>query len=847
MKRRSGRGSSSRIARSAAAIETRVIHSNTSTRSGDTEALTAVIAETPAEQRRVTTGIALIALLGASGCAALIYQVVWFQLLGVVLGASAVSVGILLATFMGGMSLGSGLCARFARRRHHALRVLACLEVAIAVLGLAVLFALPALGGIYAAVAGTGTPGLLLRGLVACVCLLPATMLMGATLPVVARWTETTRDGVAWIGFLYSGNLVGAVGGAVLAGFYLLREHDVAFATFFAASLNLAVALGAFALADRHHETPQAARARGAIAVGSWPLYLSIAFSGMTALAAEVIWTRTLSLLLGATVYAFALIVAVFLLGLGIGSGVGSLLGRKVDARSALGACQLLLCFAIAWGAYALARQLPYWPLDVTLPTPSGVALQLDLVRAAYAILPAALLWGASFPLALAALAAREADPARAVGNVYVANTVGAACGAVATSLLLIPSLGSRGTQQALIITAAFAGVLALARSLASREHRLARSGAVAAGLAVVGALVLAVPDLPRELVAFGRFLPTRGLGADVVYTGEGSSASIAVSEEDGVRTFHSAGKPQASTHVQDMRLQRMLGHLATLVPESGRSFLVIGLGAGVTAGAVAIDPRAERVVVAEIEPLAQHAAAEYFRTENFAVVDNPIVDIRIDDGRHYLATTDATFDAITSDPLDPWVKGAAALYTREFWQLARSRLNPGGVVTVFVQLYETTEDAVKSEIASFFEVFPNGIVFANTVQGMGYDVVLLGRSGDAPIDVEAIQRRLASIEYEPVRRSLAEVGFRSATDLLGTYVGSAPDLAAWLKNARRNTDRNFRLQYLAAEGFNVYEADAIFRGMIAPGVELRAEVFSGSPEQLEQLRHRILITRVRD
>jgi spermidine synthase len=790
--------------------------------------------------RRLPTGVALVGLLGASGCAALVYQVVWFQLLGIVLGASAISVGILLATFMGGMSLGAGLFARFVAPRHHPLRVLACLELAIALFGLVVLSGLPALGGVYSALAGTETLGLLWRGLVASICLLPPTILMGATLPAVARWTDMTRGGIVWIGFLYCSNIAGAVGGAVLAGFYLLREHDVAFASFFAAGLNLAVSCGAFVLAARTRLEAPPSRSQPEVSVGAWPVYLSIAFSGLTALAAEVVWTRTLSLLLGATVYAFALILAVFLFGLGVGSGFGTMLVRKLDARVALGACQFLLCLTIAWGAYVLAQQLPYWPLDVTLPTPSSVGLQLDLMRAAYAILPAALLWGASFPLALAALAGRDADPARLVGNVYVANTIGAVCGAAGTSLLFIPWLGSRGTEQLLIVIAACAAVLVLARVGGSRGRRFAETGIVGAAVVLAGVLASAIPDLPRELIAFGRFLPTRGIGADVVYAAEGRSASIAVSDENGIRTFHSAGKPQASTHVQDMRLQRMLGHLATLVPESGRSFLVIGLGAGVTAGAVAIDPHAERVVVAEIEPLALRAAAEHFRAENFGVVDNPIVDVRIDDGRHYLATTDATFDAITSDPLDPWVKGAAALYTREFWRLARSRLNPGGVVIVFVQLYETTEDAVKSEIASFFTVFPNGAVFANTAQGMGYDLVLLGRAGDTPIDVERIRRRLASEEYERVRRSLAEVGFRSAVDLFGTYVGSAVDLDGWLEDARLNTDRNFRLQYLAGDGFNVSEADLIFRGMIASGVSFPENIFSGSPEALAELRRRI-------
>jgi spermidine synthase len=146
----------------------------------------------------------------------------------------------------------------------------------------------------------------------------------------------------------------------------------------------------------------------------------------------------------------------------------------------------------------------------------------------------------------------------------------------------------------------------------------------------------------------------------------------------------------------------------------------------------------------------------------------------------------------------------------------------------------------VKSEIASFFEVFPNGAVFANNAQSMGYDLVLLGRAGDSPIDVEAIQRRLATVEYERMRRSLADVGFRSAVDLFGTYVGGPSDLSAWLEDARLNTDRNLRLQYLAGEGFNAYEADAILRSMTASGIEFPEDLFSGPPELLEELQRRI-------
>jgi spermidine synthase len=283
-----------------------------------------------------------------------------------------------------------------------------------------------------------------------------------------------------------------------------------------------------------------------------------------------------------------------------------------------------------------------------------------------------------------------------------------------------------------------------------------------------------------------------------------------------------------------------MLGHLTTLIPENNNSFLVIGLGAGITAGAVSINPDAGRVVIAEIEPLVPTVVSEYFGHLNYDVVENPIVDVHIDDGRHFLLTTDETFDGITSDPLDPWVKGAAALYTEEFWSLVKERLNPGGVVTVFVQLYESTEDAVRSEVATFLEVFPNGAGFANTYGGQGYDVVRLGRKDETPHDVDLVASRLASPEYSEVVGSLAEVGFFSAIDLLGTFAGQTDDVSQWLDGAVINRDRNLRLQYLAGEGLNLYFAERIFNNMVSAGVRYPDTLFSGSPDMLVNLESAI-------
>jgi len=818
----------------------------------------------PSSRNAERTFFILALLCAASGCAALIYQVVWFQLLSLVIGASSVSLGVVLGTFMGGMCIGSLSVWRFVSTRHNPLRVFACIEIGIGLCGLLVLVAMPAINNLYAAIAGTGASGvtgLALRATVAGICLLPPTILMGATLPAIARWMQTSPRGVSRMGLCYGANIFGAVAGSLLAGFFLLRQYDVAVATFVAVGINAAVAVCGLMLASMARISESDAQARSTPSddtqlgndartvdaapnphhepAAVWPVYLVTALSGMTALSAEVIWTRQLSLLLGATVYTFSLVLAVFLFGLGVGSSVGSVASRHLNPRFALGCCQLILAIAIVWAAFTVTRFLPYLPLDVTLPTSAAVAMQLDLMRVLWAVLPGALLWGASFPLALAATATRGEDPGKLMGGLYAANTIGAIVGALATSFILVVWIGSRQTQQLLIFISIGAALLMLGPALLERSRQLTgRVGAAAAIGLIAVATILAVPELPGALVAYGRFMPTRGQDVNVIYQGEGLTASIAVSRQaDGTLTYHNAGKAQASTYPQDMRLQRMLGHMTTLVPENGKSYLVIGLGAGITAGAVAIDPNAERVVIADIEPLTRESAGEYFREQNFGVVDNPKVELRIDDGRHFLLTTDETFDGITSDPLDPWVKGAAALYTREFWELARSRLNPGGVVTVFVQLYEMTEEAVQSEVATFFEVFPNGALFANTWLGEGYDAVLLARADDSPIDLDRIQALLQLPEYARVASSLLDVGFPTTTDLFGTYAGRTDDLAPWLEGAVINEDRNLRLQYLAGQGLNLYRADVILDNMLSGAAIVPEDYFIASPEIMRELR----------
>jgi spermidine synthase/MFS family permease len=952
-----------------------------------------------------------------SGCAALIYEVVWLQMLQLVIGSTAVSMAVLLGTFMGGMCLGSLLLPRLVSPRRHPLRVYAMLELGIGALAVVLLNQMPRIETVYTdAASGGWSASLALRGLVSMACLLVPTMLMGATLPAISRWVKTTPAGVSWLGFFYGGNIAGAVAGCLLGGFYLLRNYDMATATYAAAAVNLAIAAVGMAMSyaspyrpeeeekkeEETEETTHGQDARDthgqdahATKTRATGVYVAIALSGLTALGAEVVWTRLLSLLLGGTVYAFSIILAVFLLGLGIGSAAGSFLSRTSRPRVALGYCQLLLGAAIAWTAYALAGCLPYWPINPEICLSPWYLFELDLARCLWAVLPGAVLWGASFPLALAAAAGGGKDPGRLVGGVYAANTVGAIVGSVAFSLVLIPLLGTQWSQRVLLIVSAISAMVALAPRAAGRgmgilpmrrrgvsplllplslslgqkkkQHmgetpmppmaetamprRPSRTRIAVIPLvltaALAGALTWSIPPMPWAAVGFGRYCATwmsgaypgvldareiellkyadtwkislRLSGGDILYDpksadagkaltpavkaeidawvaanrpsllsalgkgqrlpgqvrsslslgggevtrycsflGEGMNDSVAVSEsKEGLRYFHGSGKVQASSDPRDMRLQRMLGHLTMLTrkdPGSVRSVLVVACGAGVTAGSFVPYDTVGRIVICDIEPMVPAHVAPRFAKENYGVVDDPRTQVVIDDGRHFIRTAREKFDVITSDPIDPWVKGCAALSTREYYEMCKAHLNPGGVMALWLPLYQSDLETAKSAIATFYEAFPDGMIWSNDSPEGGYDIVLLAQVPPVEkISIDRVQDWLAS--HPKVLASVKDVGFgvrpagtgapaavpappapEPSVDLLATYAGRARDMADWTKGAQINTDRNMRLQYLAGMAVDENQSTKIFDGILGH-YRFPDDLIEGSPARLSALK----------
>ena len=779
----------------------------------------------------------MLILFVGSGCSALIYEIVWFQMLHLVIGSSSISLGVLLGTFMGGMCLGSLMFPRFVSSRHHPLRVYAILELLIGLCAIVLLMVLPRISGLYSSFFEGGAEGIALRAVVCFIALLPPTVLMGATLPAIARWMETTPTGVSRMGMFYGANIAGAVFGCLLTGFWLLRLYDGRIATLTGAGVNGLVTVIAFVIAMKARYKPSesaAASRTQSRSSGNWSVYLVIGMSGFSALGAEVIWTRIQSLLLGATVYTFSIVLAVFLIGLGIGSSVGSALASKVARpREALGWCQTLAVGGIAWSAYVLTQSLPYWPIDVSLSSSPWTTFQLDFVRSAWAVFPAACLWGVSFPLALAAVAQAGQDPGRLVGRVYAANTLGAVAGSMLFSMWLIPQLGTQQAQQVLIVCSAVGALILFLTGWRLRGRGGMESSSEASqGSGIIGALRIpvvaavaylcfsSVAAVPSGLIGYGRYfvtyLPPNGVMPNFIFLDEGMNASIAVSESrDGVRQFHVSGKVVASSDEVDMKLQRMLGHIPTMMHPDPKSVLVVGCGAGVTAGCFVPYPGVERIVICEIEPLIPKAAGAYFGKENHFVMDDPRVELVIDDARHFIATTKEKFDIISSDPIHPWVKGAASLYSLEYFELCKKKLNEGGIVTQWVPLYECNEEAVKSQVTTFMRAFPDGTIWGNESMSGGYDVAMLGHNGPTKINVAAMNERFRNPEYAAARQSMIQVGLGSTLRILSTYGGQGTDLESWLDDRYLNRDVNFRLQYLAGMGLNSYREIELYNSIL--------------------------------
>ena len=799
---------------------------------------------------RESAELALRAMFVLSGCAALIYEVVWFHLMRLVIGASALSVGIVLASFMGGMFLGSLLFPRYVPEDRHPLRVYAWLEIGIGAFGLAMPLILPAIRFVYVGLVGYGSLGIALRSVIATIMLIPPTALMGATLPAIARRYAAGRRGMSSLAWLYTANTAGAVVGCLLSAFYLLAIWDVWVATATAALLNFGIGSYGLRLARSTPRQAQSAapapardkprsKHRQPVRVDIRAIYLVAGLSGLTSLGAQVVWTRLLTLLFGATVFAFAIILAVFLAGLGIGSALAAyLLKRGQNAVRGLGWTQLLLIPTLYVSGLVLARYLPFASPPSLTPVPALHGLHL--LRAVVVILPSAVLWGMSFPFALAGAASTGHDTGRSSAYVYAANTIGAIIGALGVSFWIIPSYGSSWAEKLLAVGAGIsAAVLMGAIQKARRSPAKAREEAPlhAAWALALGVLAAAVmPSFPPIFLAHGRYIWSIDQRDRFPYVSEGAASTVAVHiAPDGYRNFHVSGRVEASNNPADLRTERLIGHLSGLPHPHPESVLVVGMGGGVSAGALALYPEVKRIVICEIEPRVV-GATRLFGEENYHVLDDPRVEVVFDDARHFLATTREKFDVITSDPIHPWVRGNSILFSEEYYKIVRDRLKPGGRATQWVPLYETSELAIKIQLRTFISAFPNGTVWNTAITGKGYDVVLVGGEEPLTLDLDDMERRIS--QNPRLYQSLVDVKIHNAVELVANYGASGHDMQKWLEGVPVNRDFSLKLEYISGLALNAGEADPIYAHMVE-GHTFPKTV--GDPARVAELRRRLM------
>ncbi|MGD1146834.1 MAG: fused MFS/spermidine synthase [Thermoanaerobaculaceae bacterium] len=682
-------------------------------------------------------------LFFASGMVALAYEVVWVRALGLVVGNSLWAAISVVAAYMAGMAIGGLLVARFAGRLRSHLRLYGAAEAVAAGVALATPRVVPFLQRIAAGFGPEPLSGwgmaLLARFGIAWAFLALPTVAMGATLPLlVARVGQ--GNSLAWrVGRLYSANTLGAVAGVVLAGFVALPALGERGTLSAFAIVGLVVAGLAWVAETGVPRGPRPIVEGLAPGRRAW---LAVpALFGFVALACELVWTRVLLLSLGSRVYAFALILAVYLVGIAAGASLARFV--RGDARRALASCQVLL-------GISLGVQLPLlghlgdvlaW-LAVRGRFSSFAQLQCGLaVAVALAILLPTLAFGASFPLCVAAYPSGASPEAR-TGEVAAANTGGAILGSVLGPLLLVPAFGSQNLIVGFGVLSALIGVV-LAPSL-----RMRIAGSVVAGLLVVEGAVV-----PAGAVLRGAAAVAEGVVEELR---ESASATVLVrriTDQRGTwRSLELNGVNVAGTSPELRAIQRLQGHLPLLLCARPEKVLHIGFGSGGTAWAVTRHPVRE-IVVAEISPEVLEVSDKVFGDINRGALRDPRVRVALNDGRNLLLASRETFDVILSDSIHPVYAGNSTLYTREYFELCHRHLRPGGVVSMWLPLYSLTSESYLAIVRAFWEVFPDTCIWYDPVVLNEFTVVT-GSTGMGPV-----QLHWEALRDPTLTATLAEAG----------------------------------------------------------------------------------------
>lgn len=729
-----------------------------------------------------------------SGALALLYQVLWVRQLALIVGHSVLAVSTVVATFMAGLGLGAFVAGRLAFRVRRPLAVYGLLEAAIGLLALSTPVLMRATETAFARLAAEGGQGAVL--LCAALVLLPPTVAMGATLPLLTRWYARSDEHLGRdLGWLYAINTTGAMVGAAVTGFLLLPRFGQPLTLQLAAGLNVGLGLVAARLGRVPMEAGPAPVSAGQGTGGSRAVLLAFFLSGAAAMIEQVGWTRAFELFTGSTTYAFSLIVCTFIGGLALG---GHLARPRADVVADRATWLAGINVAIACVAALLIPILGELPLLLLQPIartshsfPATQAL-LFAVLSALILLPTALM-GATWPFAVRALCADAAGAAAVVGRANAWNTGGAILGSLMGGLVLIPALGLRRVLWVAVTINLVAGAVLLVR----RDRRLAL-------LPLVGVLgfFFSQPWNPRhmnlaphlyakDLLADPLLLHSTAESGSLLFHEEGLGATVTVLQRpQGGISMRINGKTDASTD-QDTLTQGLVGHLPTLLAKDPGDVLLIGLGSGMSLAA-ALDHPVRSVEVVELLPEVA-SAARTFGVEIGHPLDDPRVRLRVADGRQVLLHGGGTYDVVISQPTNLFISGVGTLFTHEAFDGMRRALRPSGLALAWVQGYLLPDADFRTVLRTFQGVFPDA-----TLWSVGtYDFLLVGTTGELAAP-DAITRRIAGTAE---RLSGSWTGLRNLEALGRHHLLSAPSLRAFAGEGPIHRDEDPFLEFTAPMG----------------------------------------------
>lgn len=778
-------------------------------------------------RRRPLAALALLAFL--SGAAELAYEVAWARWLALQVGSLLPALAALLALHLLGLALGAALAGNAADRWERPLAGFALVEILTAAFGLLVGPALTALNPLWTALyrleSTHGIPFATVAGALGACLVVPAAVCMGATLPFLAAAARpASGEAGSTSGLLYSANTFGAVVGTALSGFVLLPVVGIALTTVAAAGVNVIAAAASLRfLRTSSFSRPSMPASPRPTSPLSLPLAAALALIGAGSMGAQIAWTRALALILGSSLLATTCVLIAILSGYALGGRLGAraALGQRNPA-SGIAFCAAGFAASVAIGT-ALLGVLPLAIVPLVTAASAGIGTTVAVqagAATAIALLPCLLL-GACFPLAVQLRGADGCQVGRATGQVYAAGSAGFVVGAIAFAGAALPLAGARG---GLLIAAGLAPLGALLLAAATRQPRGPVTTA-AVGIVLAGAGWL-LPRWDAQLMTSGPALyarsyhaaaavSDRGLAAtirqrgEIVFHREGAGSTVTVRRSPtGVLSLQLDGKTDASTG-GDMVTQLLAGHLpALLAPPQPTTALLIGLASGVSLGALARHPFAH-IDCIELIPAVAEAAA-WFDGVSGAPLRDPRVRLRLGDGRNHLRHAAERYDVIASQPTNPWVTGAAALFTREAFAAARDRLTEHGVFCQWLQGYSLPPEHLRRVVATFLEVFPNATLWEESPAGGDY--FLVGwRQQEARIDLDLLQERLG---HPGVAGDLTRAGIADLGDLFAHFVAGPGALKRFSRGARAQVDDRVDLEYAAVRALHVDTLPDQIRGL---------------------------------